>query len=355
MDNDKLLNAAIELIKTMDQTVDESLPRDIADIVKFHSKGAAIAGLASGWLPGVGAIAAVSISGGFIWTMYGRINGKIDLPLSENIIKTLASGIATNVAAYAAISIGLGTVFSLFPGLGSVASATIEGCTCYALTLASGFVYLKLLTRVFKTGKDPSSISEEALKKVAKTVIQNEDIKAVMKDAKEAYNIAKESGELDKHSDNDSVSMTAVRYQDKKDKAKVELAEEEEKEDLQTVADAFEKEKSNKRWKQCLPLISKLFAAKPDEPVLCTEMAYVTRRVSGPADARKIILEYLKKHGGHPQLLFNLACYECLLGHNKLALDQIKTLKTMDPSMLDNALADSDLAPIHDKIALLIK
>lgn len=198
MDNRRLLDAAIELVKAMDKAMDDSLPREIADIVKTHSKGAAIAAVASGWIPGVGATTAVVISAGFVWTMYGRINSKIDLPLSENIIKSVASGIATNLAAYAIGSIVFSTVFSLLPGLGSVASAAIAGGTCYALTLASGFIYLKILTNVFKSGKDPSSMTAEKLKKVAKTVVENEDIKAVMKEAKEAYKAAKDRGEIQK-------------------------------------------------------------------------------------------------------------------------------------------------------------
>lgn len=196
MDNSRLLDAAVALVKAMDKTVDDSLPREIAEVVKFHSKGAAVAALASGWIPGVGATAAVTIAAGFVWTMYSRINGKIDLPLTENIVKSIASGVATNLAAYAVGSVVFASAFSLFPGLGNVASAAIIGGTCYALTLASGFVYLKILTNVFTSGNDPSAMTAENLKKMAKTVTENEDIKAVMKEAKEAFKAAKERGEI---------------------------------------------------------------------------------------------------------------------------------------------------------------
>ena len=123
MEDKKLFEAAIELVKVLDKEVDESLPRDIADIIKFHSKGAAIAGVGTGWIPGAGGTAAMVVMAGFIWTMYGRINDKIDLPISENIIKSVASGVATNLAAYAAASLIASTVVSLFPGLGSVGAA----------------------------------------------------------------------------------------------------------------------------------------------------------------------------------------------------------------------------------------
>ena len=200
MEDKKLFEAAIELVKVLDKEVDESLPRDIADIIKFHSKGAAIAGVGTGWIPGAGGTAAMVVMAGFIWTMYGRINDKIDLPISENIIKSVASGVATNLAAYAAASLIASTVVSLFPGLGSVGAAIIDGAMCYTLTLASGFVYLKILTKIFKEGKDPISFTVENLKKVAKDVIENEDIKAVIKEAKESYKAAKERGEIKKES-----------------------------------------------------------------------------------------------------------------------------------------------------------
>jgi uncharacterized protein (DUF697 family) len=198
MNNSTLIHAAYELAKTMDKAVDDSLPGDIAGIVKFHSKGAAISGIASGWIPGAGAVAAVAISAGFVWTMYGRINSKIDLPFTENIIKSVGSGIATNLAAYIAGGIIIPTALSFVPTVGSAAAAIIVGSTCYALTLASGFVYLKVLTRVFKAGKDPTAMTAENLKDVAKNVIENEDIKAVMKEAKKHYKDAKASGEIQK-------------------------------------------------------------------------------------------------------------------------------------------------------------
>jgi uncharacterized protein (DUF697 family) len=200
--DERLINAAVELLKVMDKTVDDSLPREIADIIKFHSKGAAIAGVAGGWIPGVGGTAAVAVAAGFVWTMYGKINGKINLPLSENIVKSVASGVATNLAGYAIGSIAISTAFSFLPGLGNIGASVIAGGVCYALTLASGFVYLKILTNVFKAGNDPTTITADKIKKVAKDVVENEDIKAVMKEAKAAYKTAKERGELEKEENN---------------------------------------------------------------------------------------------------------------------------------------------------------
>lgn len=196
MVNSKLLFAAIDPVKVMDAAVDDNLPNEIADVVKFHSKSAAVAALGSAWIPGIGGAAAYTIAVGFVWSMYLRINDKLGLSFTENLIKTVASGIATNLAAAAIASLAITTALSFLPGLGSMGASAIMCGTCYALTLASGFVYLKLLTTVFKAGKDPTSMTAENLKAVAKEVVQNEDIKAVMKEANQAYKAAKARGDI---------------------------------------------------------------------------------------------------------------------------------------------------------------
>lgn len=182
-----LLHAATELVHLLHHKVDEELPKEIAEIIKFHSAGAAAASVASGWLPGAGALAAAGICAGFIWTMYGRINSKIGLSLADNLLKTVATGVATNLAAGFVGAIALQTVFSFFPGIGSVAASAIAGATGYALTLASGYVYLKLLTKLFLSGKDPTTMNEAELKAAATSVAGDADVKEVMKDAKSSY------------------------------------------------------------------------------------------------------------------------------------------------------------------------
>lgn len=41
---DLLLGQAKKLVEAMDKTLDDNLPQDIADIVKFHSKGGLLLG-----------------------------------------------------------------------------------------------------------------------------------------------------------------------------------------------------------------------------------------------------------------------------------------------------------------------
>ncbi|QLE57139.1 hypothetical protein [Nostoc sp. TCL26-01] len=191
-----LLGQATKLVEAMDKTVDDNLPQNIADIVKFHSKGAAAAAIASAWVPGAGGVAATAICAGFIWTMYGRIGAEIDLPISKNILKSLASGVATNIASGIVGVIALSTAFSIFPGLGNIAASAIMGGTSYALTLASGYVYLKIMTQLFSKGIDPTTLSEQELKNIAKTVTNDSDVKDVIKGAKEEFKSKNERGEF---------------------------------------------------------------------------------------------------------------------------------------------------------------
>lgn len=183
---DALKNAK-DVVAAIDELTAELLPAEIAEIVKGHSLGAAASGVASGWIPGFGGLAAAAMSAGFIWTMYGRINAKIRLPFSENVIKSLASGVATNLASYMVGGFVISTVFSFVPGIGNVGASVLVGGTCYALTIASGFVYLKVLTKLFLNGTNPTTLDADALKRETKTVIETEDVKQVLREAKQNY------------------------------------------------------------------------------------------------------------------------------------------------------------------------
>jgi hypothetical protein len=187
MSDHHILHAAEKLVHALNKTVDENLPAEIAEVVKIHSAGAAASGLAAGWIPGAGGIAATGICMGFIWSMYGRINSKIGLPLTENVIKSLGTAIATNLGAYFVGGLITSTIFSILPGLGSVGASVVVGGTSYALTLASGYVYLKVLTNLFLSGNDPTRMDVDSFKQAADTVVANENMKQVIADAKASY------------------------------------------------------------------------------------------------------------------------------------------------------------------------
>ena len=222
MVNEKLLITAAKLLKAMDRSVDSCTPQDIADIIKFHSKGAAAAGVASGWVPGAGGVAATAISAGFIWTMYARINSRIGFSFSKNILKSLASGIATNLAGYLVGSIVLNAAFSFVPGLGSIAASAIAGGVSYALTLASGIVYLKILTNIFNANADPTRFDIDQLKEMAKEAAADINMKEIYEEAKQEVKRNKEQNvsadyndyEMDDEDEYDDESRGYGRYDD---------------------------------------------------------------------------------------------------------------------------------------------
>lgn len=158
----RMLKLAIKLVKLMDKAADEMLPQQIVDVVKLHSKLA----VGSAWIPVPGVDLAASAA--TIWGMYVRINNKIGLPFGENVMKSIGSGVATNLASYAAMS-GVASLLKWIPGVGTVAGAVMESATLYALTLASGYVYLKALCYVAEhkgvdfSSKDLSDAVSEVL------------------------------------------------------------------------------------------------------------------------------------------------------------------------------------------------
>jgi hypothetical protein len=196
MKNDKILIAAIALVKELDSTVDRGLPEKIAHVVKLHAKGAALFGFLSGWIPGIGGFISLFIGVVFIWSMYARINHKIDLPFKQNIFKTIISGMATNLAAYIIVGL-IASGLALIPGLGSLASSLIMTAVCYTLLIASGFVYIKILTNLFKAKADPTLLRFADLKELAKRISGHQDISPVIEQAKASYAASCQTHELD--------------------------------------------------------------------------------------------------------------------------------------------------------------
>ncbi|MDA3055725.1 MULTISPECIES: hypothetical protein [unclassified Campylobacter] len=229
-----LFTGASNLIKIIEETdkhlAEDILPSDIVDIVKFHAKGATAASVASGWIPGVGGAALVVTCVGFIWSMYARINDKLGLKLSDNILKTLASGVATNIAGYAVGSVIVTGALSFIPFIGSVGASVIAGAVAYALTLVSGYVYLQIMTKIFRSGRKLNSYKTKELKDLADNVIKNENIDKMLKKAKKGYNkernvknakekVKKETLKLDKAKSNAQNSKPVKKIKKVKDKA----------------------------------------------------------------------------------------------------------------------------------------
>jgi len=173
------MHVAIELVQALNKQADKLLPGEIATIVKTHSALA----VGSTWIPIPGAdIAAAAAS---IWGMYARINSRIGLSFSENVLKSVASGVATNLASYA-VGMTAGSLLKFIPGIGTISSAIIMSGIVYACTLVSGYVYLQALLLLAKKGN--GSISEANLGQAIKDVLKDQNtLKDLIKEAKNDY------------------------------------------------------------------------------------------------------------------------------------------------------------------------
>ncbi len=186
------------LSKTQSDYLEKVGAKEIGDIVKGHAFAAAAAGLGVSWLPGAGSAVALAATVGIIWSMYFRINSKLGIKLSKTKLKSLASAMLTNIAASAITFLG-GTVISIalsfVPGVGSVLASVIMGGLDYAVVFVSGIIYMKLLTKLFKAGKNIETLNEEELKAEAKATVNDEDVNSMFKEARKEYVRARKSGE----------------------------------------------------------------------------------------------------------------------------------------------------------------
>ena len=184
----RVVNTIVKnLCVAVGQEADAQLGRDLAYIVKAHSTAAAAAGLASGWIPGAGALAAAGIAAASVWSMYIRINAALGITLGDHIMKSIATAVATNLASYFVSGLVLSTAFSFIPGMNFVVSTVLIGGTIFSLTVASGIVYMRVLVDLFEAGIDPASCSEAELKDRAESVADDLDMDSIKKDAKTAY------------------------------------------------------------------------------------------------------------------------------------------------------------------------
>ena len=180
----ELYEAAVALVTVLDKTAEQLLPQEIVDVVKLHSKLA----VGSALIPVPGADVAAGAAN--IWTMYGRVNSKVGISIKDNVLKTVGSGVVTNLASYMAMA-GLGSAIKAIPGIGTLTGTALMSASLYAVTLASGYIYVKALTLLANKGNGSIDITQidAAVKEILgnKEVIKN-FIKAAKSDFKNNEN-----------------------------------------------------------------------------------------------------------------------------------------------------------------------
>jgi uncharacterized protein (DUF697 family) len=186
MDEGHLLRAAKELTEALNRVADENLPKDLAGIVKLHA-GIAVA---SAFIPIPGVDMAAAATN--IWAMYVRINKELALPFGENIVKSLAAGVLTNLAGAAAGFLVVGSALKFIPGIGTLGGAALMAGTTYAITIASGIVYMKAITKLLNRNLAADNVHAADLKTAADEILRDKDsMKTILKDAKKDYKDSK--------------------------------------------------------------------------------------------------------------------------------------------------------------------
>ena len=166
----------------------------VEDIIVKHSIASAAAGLAAGFLPGVGAIIAAITGSGAIWTMYYRICQEMQIPLSKNILKALGSAILSNIITQLGGVLALELIASFIPGIAIIANAA----ACYGITYLAGFLFIKLLVNLFKAGKNPAAMSADELSSAGKAASQETNCADIFKNARDEAKTKIRNGEITK-------------------------------------------------------------------------------------------------------------------------------------------------------------
>jgi len=96
-------------------------------------------------------------------------------------------------------------------------------------------------------------------------------------------------------------------------------------------------------WAVAADIARTLCAKESRQPAHWIQLAYALRRLEGIESARSILLNAYRKFPDEPVIPFNLACYECRLGHREDALTYLNQAEKLAPGCRDLALEDDDL------------
>ena len=102
-----------------------------------------------------------------------------------------------------------------------------------------------------------------------------------------------------------------------------------------------------KRWKPALSASRELCRAEPEKTSGFIHTAFCLHELGRTQEARDVLLTGPDALHSEPTFHYNLACYECALGHLDLARMHLEKSIELDKKMRDFAKSDPDLAPLH--------
>ena len=165
---------------------------EISDIVLSHAVIATGVGVGGGLIPGVGPALSIGGVAATLLTMYVRLAKAVGVTLKEGTLKALISGIVADLSSVVIVNLGLATIVSFVPGVGSLASAALSAVGDFAMTYIGGYIFIKMLTAIFKSKKDITKMGKAELTTLASSIIVSTNMKAIVKEAKNEYTEHKE-------------------------------------------------------------------------------------------------------------------------------------------------------------------
>ncbi len=102
-----------------------------------------------------------------------------------------------------------------------------------------------------------------------------------------------------------------------------------------------------KRWKPALAVSRELCRLEPAQTSGFIHAAFCLHELGRTDEARECLLAGPDALRAEPTFHYNLACYECALGHLDLARMHLDKSFTLDKKMRDFAKSDPDLAALR--------
>jgi predicted Zn-dependent protease len=102
-----------------------------------------------------------------------------------------------------------------------------------------------------------------------------------------------------------------------------------------------------RRWIPALAASRELCVLQPDKTGGYIHTAFCLHEMGRTEEARKMLLGGPVSLHAEPTYHYNLACYECVLGHLELARMHLEKSIELDKKYRDFAKGDPDLAALH--------
>ena len=198
--NHYLRYALMALREATKNIIKEEKLEQVENTIQTCAIIAAATGVGAGMFPGAGGLVLTAASVAAIWGMYVKINKVLGISISENTLKSLASAVLTNIIAGAGayiVALVAAAIIGFIPGLHFLA-VPAEAMIAYIAVFASGILYIKFLTKLFKAKGGFNLNDGEEIDPMLKDVIRETDIQSVISEVKNSYDKDKKDGNIKK-------------------------------------------------------------------------------------------------------------------------------------------------------------